>query len=90
MIVVEGAAWEFILPLLLFILFLLLLILPILQVVTSVRERLCGSGEEQPSPWLWQHQQGTTASRDSADSAASGSTVLSSSRVSFYLFYSSV
>ena len=82
------------------------------QVVTSVRERLCGSPEEQPSPWLWQHQQGTTASRwenfhfftfylvsrvslssfgfisiekwyhrDSTDSAVSGSTVLSSSRV---------
>jgi hypothetical protein len=51
------------------------------KVVTSVRERVCGSSEEQPSPWLWQHQQGTTASRDSADSAASGSTVLSSSRV---------
>merc|ERR1712107_466354 len=45
------------------------------KVVTSVRERLCGSPEEQPSPWLWQHQQGTTASRDSTDSAVSGSTV---------------
>ena len=45
------------------LLFLLLLITSIFQVVTSVRERVCGSSEEQPSPWLWQHQQGTTASR---------------------------
>ena len=74
---VEGAVWAVILHLLfllllflLFMLFLLLLIFfqlllitSILQVVTSVRERVCGSSEEQPSPWLWQHQQGTTASR---------------------------
>ena len=73
---VEEAVWAVILHLLflllLFLLFLLQLLLiffqlqlivSILQVVTSVRERVCGSSEEQPSPWLWQHQQGTTASR---------------------------
>ena len=67
-IMVEEAVWAVILHLLFLLLLLLLLLLlqlitSILQVVTSVRERVCGSSEEQPSPWLWQHQQGTTASR---------------------------
>ena len=67
-IMVKGAVWAVILHLLFLLLLLLLLLLlqlitSILQVVTSVRERVCGSSEEQPSPWLWQHQQGTTASR---------------------------
>jgi len=51
------------------------------KVVSSVRERLCGSGEGEAPPWKWSHPQTTLGSRDSQDSAASGSTVLSSSRV---------
>jgi len=58
------------------------------KVVSSVRERLCGGGEEEGgSAWRWStgkkaggRSGGTLASRDSQDSATSSSSILSSTR----------